>query len=47
MGLAAGIAVGGIMAYEFEKHLWNKVLEVVKKESTVQPSLDSIDHYHD
>ena len=47
MGLAAGVAVGGIMAYEFEKHLWNKVLEVVKKESTVQPSLDSIDHYHD
>ncbi|MGB8171312.1 MAG: hypothetical protein WCF01_01655 [Nitrososphaeraceae archaeon] len=47
MGLAAGVAVGGIMAYEFEKHLWNKVLEVVSKESTVQPSLDSIDHYHD
>jgi hypothetical protein len=47
VGLAAGVAVGGIMAYEFEKHLWNKVLEVVKKESTVQPSLDSIDHYHD
>ena len=47
MGLAAGVAVGGIMAYEFEKHLWNKVLEVVKKESKVQPALDSIDHYHD
>ena len=47
MGLAAGVAVGGIMAYEFEKNLWNKVLEVVKKESTVQPSLDSINHYHD
>jgi hypothetical protein len=38
VGLAAGVAVGGIMAYEFEKHLWNKVLEVVKKESTVQPA---------
>ena len=47
VGLAAGVAVGGIMAYEFEKHLWTKVLEVVKKESTTQPSVDSIEHYHD
>lgn len=47
VGLAAGVAVGGIMAYEFEKHLWTKVLEVVKKESATQPSLDSIEHYHD
>ena len=47
VGLAAGVAVGGIMAYEFEKHLWTKVLEVVKKESTNQPSVDSIEHYHD
>ncbi len=47
VGLAAGVAVGGIMAYEFEKHLWAKVLEVVKKESTTQPTVDSIEHYHD
>jgi hypothetical protein len=47
VGLAAGVAVGGIMAYEFEKHLWTKVLDVVKKESKVQPTLDTIDHYHD
>lgn len=47
VGLAAGVAVGGIMAYEFEKHLWTKILEVVKKESTTQPSVDSIEHYHD
>jgi hypothetical protein len=47
VGLAAGVAVGGIMAYEFEKHLWMKVLDVVKKESKVQPTLDTIDHYHD
>ncbi len=32
MGLAAGIDVGGIMAYEFEEHVWEKVLEVIKKE---------------
>jgi hypothetical protein len=47
VGLAAGVAVGGIMAYEFEKHVWEKVLEVVKKESSVQPTIDSVSHYHD
>lgn len=46
VGLAAGVAVGGIMAYEFEKHVWQKVLEVIKKESAVQPTIDSVDHYH-
>ena len=46
IGLAAGVAVGGVMAYEFEKHVWQKVLEVIKKESGVQPTIDSVDHYH-
>ncbi|MBV9176082.1 MAG: hypothetical protein JO297_03500 [Nitrososphaeraceae archaeon] len=46
VGLAAGVAVGGIMAYEFEKHVWQKVLEVIKKESVNQPTIDSVDHYH-
>jgi len=40
IGLAAGVAVGGIMAYEFEKHVWEKVLEVVKRESAVQPTME-------
>jgi hypothetical protein len=31
IGLAAGVAIGGIMAYEFEKHLWQKVMEVIKR----------------
>jgi hypothetical protein len=35
------------MAYEFEKHVWEKVLEVVKKGSAVQPTIDSVDHYND
>jgi hypothetical protein len=47
VGLAAGVAVGGVMAYEFEKHLWAKVLEVVKKESSEKPTIDSVDHYYD
>ena len=46
VGLAAGVAVGGVMAYEFEKHVWQKVLEVIKKQSAVQPTIDSVDHYH-
>ena len=46
VGLAAGATVGGIMAYEFEKHIWKKILEVVKKESEKQPTVDSIDHYY-
>ena len=46
VGLAAGVAVGGIMAYEFEKHVWQKVLEVIKKSSKAQPTIDSVDHYH-
>ena len=46
VGLAAGVTIGGIMAYEFEKHVWQKVLEVIKKQSAVQPTIDSIEHYH-
>ena len=46
IGLAAGATVGGIMAYEFEKKIWSKVIEAIKKESINHPTLDSIDHYH-
>jgi hypothetical protein len=47
IGLAGGVAVGGIMAHEFEKHIWKKILEVVKKESEIQPTVDSVEHYHE
>jgi hypothetical protein len=47
VGLAAGVAVGGIMAYEFEKHVWQKVLEILKQESVTYPTLDSVENYHD
>lgn len=46
IGLAAGATVGGIMAYEFEKKIWTKVIEAIKRESAIHPTLDSIDHYH-
>jgi hypothetical protein len=45
IGLAVGAAFGSIMAYEYEKHIWKKILKVVKRESRVQPTVDSIDHY--
>jgi hypothetical protein len=46
IGLVGGAAFGGIMAYEFEKHIWKKILEVVKRESMIQPTVDSVDHYY-
>ena len=33
VGLAAGATIWGIMANEFEKDIWKKILEVVKSES--------------
>src|SRR5919202_6189654 len=46
IGLAGGAAIGGIIAYEYERHIWKKILEVVKRESKVQPTVDSVDHYY-
>ena len=45
IGLAAGATVGAIMAYEFEKKIWKKITEAIKKESEKHPTIDSIDHY--
>jgi hypothetical protein len=45
MGLAGGAAIVGIIAYEYEKHMWKKILEVVKRESKVQPTIESVGHY--
>jgi hypothetical protein len=46
IGLAGGAAIGGIIAYEFERNMWKKILDVVKRESKVQPTIESIDHYY-
>jgi uncharacterized membrane protein len=45
IGLAAGATVGAIMAYEFEKKIWKKITEAIKRESEQHPTIDSIDHY--
>ena len=39
IGLAAGAAFSGIMAYEYEKHMWKKILEIVRRESKVSPTV--------
>lgn len=46
IGLAAGATVGGIMAYEFEKKTWNKILEAIKNQSQTHPTLESVNHYN-
>ena len=46
VGLAAGTAVSGIMAYEFERKMWKNISETVKRVSQVQPTLESIDAYN-
>lgn len=46
IGLVGGAAIGGVIAYEFERSMWKKILDVVKRESKVQPTIESIDHYY-
>ncbi len=46
IGLAGGAAIGGIIAYEYERNMWKKILDVVKRESKVQPTIESVDHYY-
>ena len=47
VGLAPrAITVGGIVAYEFERKMWKRIQETVKKVSQVQPTLESVDTYH-
>ena len=31
---------------EFKKHIQKKILEIVKKESDIQSTVDSNEHYH-
>jgi hypothetical protein len=44
LGLAGEAAIGGIISYECERHVWKKIVEVVKRESKVQPTMESVDH---
>lgn len=46
IGLAGGAAIGRILAYEFERNMWKKILDVVKRESKVPSTIESIDHYY-
>lgn len=46
IGLAGGAAIGVIIAYEYERNMWKKILEALKRESKVQPTIESVDHYY-
>ena len=46
VGLAAGATIGGIVAYEFERKMWKHIQEAVKKVSQVEPTLETVDSYH-
>ena len=36
----------GIISCEVKKHIRKKILEIVKKESDIQSTVDSNEHYH-
>jgi hypothetical protein len=49
--VAGPIGLAGVLLWvelwpTIKKHIWKKILDVVKRESKVQPRLDSIEHYH-
>lgn len=46
IGLAGGAAIGVIIAYEYERNMWKKILVALKRESKVQPTIESVDHYY-
>jgi hypothetical protein len=45
LGAVGGATVGLVMAYDFERKMWKKIREVIRKESKNQPTTENIDHY--
>lgn len=47
MGLweQGGATVGLVMAYDFERKIWKKIREVIRKGSKNKPTAENIDHY--
>jgi len=40
-----GATVGLVMAYDFERKIWKKIREVIRKGSKNQPTTEDIDNY--
>ncbi len=45
LGMAGGIAAGGLMAYEFERKIWKKIKEVVERESKKKMTPTSTEYF--
>jgi hypothetical protein len=45
LGAVGGTTVGLIMAYQFERKIWNKIKAVIERESKKQPTFENVEHY--
>jgi hypothetical protein len=45
LGAVGGTTVGLIMAYQFERKIWNKIKAVIERESKKQPTGENVEHY--
>ena len=45
LGAVGGATVGIVMVYDFERKMWKKIREVIRKGSRNQPTTENIDHY--
>jgi hypothetical protein len=46
IGALGGVGVGVLMAYEYERHMWKRIREIVEQESSGRITSASVDHYH-
>jgi hypothetical protein len=45
LGAAGGVAVGAVMAYEYERHIWKRIKDVIQVQSGKPLNTGSVDHY--
>jgi hypothetical protein len=45
LGAVGGTTVGLIMAYQFERKIWNKIKAVIERGSKKQPTFENVEHY--
>lgn len=45
LGAVGSTTVGLIMAYQFERKIWNKIKAVIERESKNKPTFENVEHY--
>jgi len=45
LGAVGGATVSLVLAYDFERKIWMKIRDVIRKGSKNQPTTENIDHY--